>query len=270
MVTLVRREVLPYFEYQAPPTYRSYLRGVETPLLTSADILAAGTKVGTVDTLIYGDGPWTLRTRFDMKVRLPGSDKKQGNEITVGIKSETNVDAFCRLSRTSCDMRLSFAQILLRARREKDVLVTNFEFLVGGQRMGGGTQNIEFPPDGMIGDLFQPFPGGGPLQVGKKWRIPIFSADLTGFRASALYAAVTEHQRVEWEGQMIDALRVEIRTEPTEEKRPKYVVLCREDGVAISQQFTYENLLYEIVLRSRRTVTPLERNQWNSVFDRHP
>ncbi len=270
MVLLVRREVVPYFEYQAPPTYRSYLKGIQVPLLTTADILAAGTKVGSVETLVEGDGIWTIRTRLEMKVRLPGSGKALGDEIPIGIRSETGVDAFYRLYRAWFDMRLSFAQVTLRAAREKELLAATYEFKVGGQRVAGGTQNVEFPPDSMIGDLFQPFPGGGPLHVGKKWRIPTFSADLTGFKVNSLYVAVTEHQRIEWNGQMVDALRVEIRTEPTEEKRPKYVVFCREDGIPLSQQFTYENLLYEIVLRTRRTLSGYEPGRWMSAFYRDP
>jgi hypothetical protein len=270
MILLVRREVVPYFEYQAPPTYRSYLKGVQGPLLSTADILAAGTKVGSVETLMYGDGNWTILTRLQMKARASGLHKGSGDEIQVGIKSRSYVDAFYRLYLATYDIRLSIAQITLRASREKDVLVATYEFLVGGRRVAGGTQKIEFPPDGMIGDLFQPFPGGGPLHVGKKWKIPTLSPDLTGFRVSSLYAAVTEHQRVEWNGQMIDALRVEIRTEPTEEKRPKYVVLCREDGLALIQQFTYENLLYEIVVRTRRTLVGTEQGRWIAEFDREP
>ena len=272
MLALVRREVLPYFEYQAPPSYKSFLRGVREPELTVAEIFAATQPVGTLETLAMplGDGTWRIRTQLKMKARLPKAANNAGDQFDVGIKSESHVDALFRLTRTRSDIQLAFAQVSLRAERRQEMLVATFEFKVGGQRIAGGTQNIEFPPDGMIGDLFQPFPGGGPLHVGKKWKIPTISPDLTGFRVTSLYAAVTEHEPLVWNGEKVDTLRVEIRTEPTEEKRPKYVVLCREDGLALSQQITFENLLYEIVLKSRKTITRPEAYRWNAMYDGPP
>lgn len=273
MVALVRREVLPYFDYQAPPSYRGLLKELRAPELTTAEIRAAGTKVGSLESLAEPqiDGTFRIRTQLTMDARVQGPRDAETREtgtskISLSLKSDTRVDALYRLTRLSCDLDIGFGLATIRADRDKEDLKITHEVRLGKQRIAGGTQNVEFPREGMIGDLFQPFPGGGPLHVGKKWKIPTISADLTGPRLAWLYAAVTDRETITWNEKPVNTYRVEIRTEPTEEKRPTHISWCQDDGVALVQQMTYLSLVYEIVLVSRRSISRGEAHGWNYRF----
>lgn len=275
MLALVRREVLPYFEYQAPPSYRELLRDLRAPELTTAEIRAAGSPVGFLESLAEPqfDGTFRIRTRLSMKARFmgprePGTQETGTSALQIGMKSSTIVDALYRLSRVSCELDLGFGLAMLQAARDKESLKITHEVRVGRERFAGGTQNIEFPSEGMMGDLFQPFPGGGPLYIGKKWKIPTITADLKGAQLAWLYAAVTDREEILWNEKPVRTYRVEIRKEPTEEQRPTHISWCRDDGVALVQQMTLPPLVYEIVLVTRRTLTRFEAHAWNAKFGR--
>jgi len=265
MFALVRREVLPYLAYQSAPTYRSRLRNLSKPELVKAVINAANTPVGTLESLgePHSDGTFRIRTRMSMKARMSA-----GGEIPVRMKSETIVDALYRVSRVTFEMDGGIFSVSVLGSRRGELMDVSYEFRIGERRLTGATQTIEFPTDAMVGDLFQPFPGGGGLFVGKKWRIPTVSPDAMGFRLKSLYAAVTDREKIEWQGAMVDTFRVEIRTEPTEEMRPTHIVWCRDDGLAIVQQMTYLSLVYDLRLESLQSLKYRDAHLWNRAYER--
>jgi hypothetical protein len=270
MFALVRREVLPFLAYQSAPTYRTRLKDLVQPELVKAVITAANTQVGTLESLgePQPDGSFRIRTRMRLKARLPSAREDLGGEIPVRLKSESIVDALYRISRVTSDIDGGLFSATVHGARRREHLDVTYEFRIGGQRLAGGAQTIDFPADAMIGDLFQPFTGGGGLFVGKKWKIPTISPDPTGFRLKSLYAAVTDRENIEWNGAMVATYRVEIRTEPTEEMRPTHIVWCRDDGLAIVQQMTYLSLVYDVRLESRETLTLRNAHFWNRAYER--
>ncbi len=277
MVALFRREVLPYFDYQAPPSYRDVLKDLAVAELTKGEIQAAGVRVGEVETMAERlfDGTFRLRTRAALKARILGSGAPDAREratdtLMIRLKSETIVDALYRLNRTWCEIDVGFGAVTILANRDGEKLNVKLNFGQGNRILGAMSQTVDVPKEGMIGDLFQPFPGGGSLYVGKKWKIPTMSADLTGPKLGWLYAAVTDREKIEWNGiKDVDTFRVEIRTEPTEEKRPTHISWCRDDGIALKQQFTFQSLVYEIVFLSRVSRSRGEAIGWGrTVFGR--
>jgi len=270
MLALVRREVLPYFEYQAPPSYRDVLKDLRTPQLTKGEILAAGVRVGEIESVAERmfDGTCRLRTRATMKARVlgavdPDTRDKGTEQIPIGLKSESIVDVLYRLNRTWCEIDLGVATATIHGVREGEFLNLKLSVGMGRAVLGGTSQRVEMPQEGMIGDMFQPFPEGGSLFVGKKWKIPTMTLGPTGPAVGWLYAAVTDREKIEWRDQKeIDTFRVEIRTEPTEERRPTHVSWCRADGIALKQQFTFQSLVYEVVFVSRENLTRGESILW--------
>lgn len=270
MFALVRREVLPYLAYQSAPTYRSRLRNLTKPELVKAVITAANTPVGLLESLgeAQADGTFRIRTRMSMKARLAAAREGSSGEIPVRMKSETIVDALYRVSRVTFEIDGGIFSVSVLGARRGQLMDVSYEFRIGDRRLTGGTQTIEFPTDAMVGDLFQPFPGGAGLFVGKKWKIPTVSPDAMGFRLKSLYAAVTDREKIEWQGAMVEAFRVEIRTEPTEEMRPTHIVWCRDDGLAIVQQMTYLSLVYDLRLESRQSLKYRDALMWNRAYER--
>src|SRR5262245_202989 len=246
MTVLVRREVLPYFLYQPPPSYRDVLANLRDAELTKGEIQAAGAKVGELESLAerLPDGTCRIRTVISLKALIPAAGGRF-DEQPLRLMSTTNVDALYRLQVTWCELDLGWGVATIQGTREGDRLKVRLNVGQGGQVLGGMTQTLELPKEGMIGDLFQPFPGGGNLFVGKKWKIPTMAADLTGPKLGWLYAAVTDRESIEWGGKRsVETYRVEIRTEPTEEKRPTHISWIRDDGIALRQQFTFQSLVY--------------------------
>lgn len=269
MVALFRREVLPYFDYQAPPSYRDVLRDLVHAEFTKGEIQAAGVPVGRIESLAERqfDGTCRIRSRATMKARIQGTEvlDEEGRgttEVPLNLKSDTLVDALYRLQRTWCEIDLGYGVASIQGVRDGDFLNMKFSVGRGAAVLGGMSQRVEVPKEGMVGDLFQPFPGGGALFVGKKWKIPTMTADLAGPRLGWLYAAVTEREKILWMEKSVDTFRVEIRTEPTEEKRPTHISWCRDDGVALKQQFTFQSLVYDIVFVSKEPLKRGERAPW--------
>jgi hypothetical protein len=264
MTALFKRDVLPYFQYQAPPSYRDVLVDLREPELTRGEILAAGAKVGEIESMAerMHDQTCRIRTVASLKARLPAVAGRKSDELHVRLKSETLLDILYRLDRTSCEIDLGFGVASILGVRDGDQLKARLKVGQGDRILGEVKQTLDLPKEGMIGDLFQPFPGGANLFIGKKWRIPTMTADLMGPKIGWLYAVVTDRERIPWQDGEVDTHRVEIRTEPTEEKRPTHISWIRDDGIAVRQQFTFESLVYEIVFVSRVARTRGEAHAW--------
>ena len=273
MVALFRREVLPYFDYQQPPSYRDLYRELQFAEFTKGDIQAAGVPIGTIESFAerQPEGTVRVRTWASMRARIQGPETgdEEGRgttQIPLNLKSETVIDALYRLQRTWCEIDVGFGTATIEGVRKDDLLHMKFSVGQGLAVLGGMSQKVEVPKEGMIGDMFQPFPGGGALFVGKKWKIPTMTADLTGPKLGWLYAAVTEREVIQWMEQRVDTFRVEIRTEPTEEKRPTHISWCRDDGIALKQQFTFQSLVYDIVFVSKQSVGRGQAYAWSKKY----
>jgi len=264
MFTLVRREVVPYFDYQTPPSYRDVLRDLRLAELTKGEIQAAGMPVGRIETMSerIPDGTVRIRTWADMNARILGTGKQATDNVPIKLKSESVVDALYRLSSLWSEIDVGFGVATVDGVREGDFLNVKFSLGTGKKTFGAVSQKVEVPKEGMMGDLFQPFSGGGSLFVGKKWKIPTMTADVTGARLSWLYASVTDREEILWRDEKVQTMRVEIRTEPTEEKRPTHISWCRSDGIAVKQQFTFQSLVYEIVFVSREEQSRGQAIRW--------
>jgi hypothetical protein len=270
MVSLVRQEVFPYFDYQAPPSYRDLLRDLRIAEFTKGEIQAAGVRVGQIESLAERllDGTVRIRTKANMRARIAGVGDPKGegrgtSEMPLSMKGENTIDALYRLQRTWYEIDVGFGVATMQGVRDGDYLNVKLNIGSGAAVLGAVSQRVEVPKEGMIGDLFQPFPGGGSLFVGKKWKISTITMELTGPKLGWLYAAVTDREKILWQEQTIDTFRVEIRTEPTEEKRPTHISWIRDDGVALKQQFTFQSLVYDIVFVSKEAQSRGQAIGWS-------
>lgn len=263
MSALLKREVLPYFAYQAPPTYRGLLQTRVEPERTRAAIHLGRDKRGAIDTLIEPqmDGSFRWRSVAEFEAAVPTPGRTELLNVPVSFRSEVVIDATYQLARFRWDLR-SFFHGWVRGRRTGNRLRIEYEVEAMGSRLAGGAQEMDFPEDTMVGDVFQPYLGGGRLYVGKKWKIATIELHHTGFRLGTLYAAVTAREVFRVRFRDLIGFRVEVRRKPSDEVLPALILHCQEDGTAVKQKVTFENLEYVVTVEEKKSLGPEEVAEW--------
>src|SRR6185503_3252387 len=116
MAALVRREVLPYFRYQAPPSYRGYLENQRHAEIVRAEITLAGKAAGWVESvsLPQPDGTRKLRSTVKFDASIPVG-RTGTTQIPVASYSEYVIDSQYQLTGFTMKMK-SIAEIHIRGR----------------------------------------------------------------------------------------------------------------------------------------------------------
>ncbi len=267
---LVRREVLPYFAFQAPPTYRSLLTARKGWEVETADISFSGTPCGTIETLFdpeYGDGSRTLTIlRFSARARI--SKQEVPLEFPVTACTETDLTPNFELDRFTWSMSMGPVGLYAIGKRKDDLLTIEYRVssTLGVAFNDEGKKELEFPRDTMLGDAFQPYGGGGKMFIGKRWKMTSITPDLAGFRPTLrlglLYAVVTARETFAWRGRPIQGFKIEVRRKATEDDLPTHVFYVNDAGAALLQKMTFQNLEYVIELRDRRELSATELHAW--------
>jgi hypothetical protein len=261
MALLVQREILPYFEYQQPPSYRVRLRDKKTAEAERRAVYFtdARVKVGEAETLTepLPEGGALLRTRFrlDMspfsKIKLPDPE--------VVFSTETRVDADYQLTEFKMEGRVSFAEVRIRGRRTGTQMLLTYGLF-------GKTQEklVELPPDAVLSDNFTPYAGGGRLEEGKKWRMRLVdvgsllttsSGGQIGFTEK--FATVTGREVIRVGGRDVPAWKVSVQEQPNDEpEKWDYQIWVDESGTVVQQLMKIERLPCTVVLEQQRSLTP--------------
>src|SRR5207247_2442226 len=108
---------------------------------------------------------------------------------------------------------------------------------------------LDFPRDATLSDNFLPYQGGSRLSEGKKWKMKILDVgslvsaaqnEKVGF--TEYYAAVTSRETVTLRGRDVSAFKIEVRTQPNDE-RWAYLLWVDEEGTVLKQHMKINKLI---------------------------
>ena len=257
---LFEKEILPYFEYQTPPSYKTMLRDQKKAVVRYYSVSLGAQRVGEAETLtrpLPGGGHF-METRMVMKA---GSfvQIKLVDDL-VQIKNEVRVDADFRLTEFMLTGRMSGIPIKVQGTRQDDQLHVRYRFL-----QFHDDQLFDFPDDATLSNEFFPFQGGAMLTVGKKWKMKMIDAgsliSLNKKNRLALkevYATVVGREVVEiGEEKSVEAFLVEVRRKHQEEI-PSYRVWVDDRGTVVRQRSTFRKLENDIRLVEEREMSAEE------------
>jgi hypothetical protein len=257
MFFLFQQEIRPYFEYQAPPSYRQSVGRVSRPEVQKRAVFLGRERIGDAESLVDPTAPGgpLLRSRFLMHLKpfgfpVPGDDR-------VYVGSDLHLDAAFELVDVRMQGQWQSIPFQMRGDRQEDRLRVVFELkpLFRMERM------VTFPREATLSDSFLPYLGGVKMAEGRKWKMKLFDveglASASGKSDAALverYAAVTGRDLLELRGREVAAYRIEVRKEPNDE-RWAYLVWVDEEGTVLKQQSKLRGLICEIVLEEKRALS---------------
>lgn len=260
MLLLFQREIRPFFEYQAPPSYRQAMSRRERPEMEKRGVYFGTQRVGEAESLTepLSGGGARMRSRVLMHM-APFGMPVVGDDRTY-LASDTRLDSAFELAEFRMDGRLQ--GISARAKGDRQGEKLDVSYNLGD--FFKGTVLLDFPHDATLSDNFLPYQGGTRLAEGKKWKMRIL--DLAGLISvgkkdrvtlTELYAAVTGRERVTLRNREVSAFRIEVRKEPNDE-RWAYLLWVDEEGTVLKQHTKINKLICEIVLEEQKVLTAEE------------
>ena len=255
MYFLFQREVRPYFEYQAPPSYRQALSRRDRPEAQKRAVFFGAERIGEAESLTepIAEGGARMRSRLVMRTRpfgMPGDDRAY-------LSSDTRLDSAYELSEFRMDGLLQGIPVRAKGERQGEKLNVSYNI----SALFKDTILLDFPRDATISDNFLPYQGGTRLSEGKKWKMRIF--DLGNLISpgkkdrvalTEFYAAVTGRERVALRSREVSAFRIEVRKEPNDPLWA-YLLWVDEEGTVLKQHQKINKLICEIVLEEQKLLT---------------
>jgi hypothetical protein len=278
MASLVRMEILPYLEYQEPPSYRTLLQGRREAELLRRTVWLGRTCIGSIDTLTQPlpNGAYTIHTRSDIDV-APMLEEPLRRQIADGrlrLLSMFTVDPAFQLDGFQMDGRFMIPFTVQGTRLGPKLTVQYDLVLARGQR------TVDYPRDAVLADSLNPHLGGGRLSIGKRWKIqmvdlgalvsPLQNPQEVTFKP--VYATVEERESILWQGRQTPTMRVDIRRTPTEEL-PSFRLWVDEAGKVLVEEMVMLQFPLRVVLEEVRTPGAGEaadvRRSMTDSFKRH-
>jgi hypothetical protein len=263
---LIKREILPYFEYQSAPSYGTMLAKVEAPIYRRYEVFLGGTRVGDAEELISfeSDPSYTIEDR--MRFDLSALSRFASGKIVIRSKTEVNLDF--ELTRFFAQMSLGVGmKLTINAFRDGDVLKVSYN--------GLGIRDdvpLEFPRGTMLSHNFVPYHGNRYLAVGQKWKMQMIEFDITGKpRFVPAFVSVEERLVETWQGREEDVYRIEIKERPNQE-RVNYMAWVTRDGTVIKSLSTIGSIEITTTLVEQRALTELESlsPHWQIPIEEEP
>jgi hypothetical protein len=260
---LVRREILPYFEFQEPPSYRSYLRGVNEPEITRYVILMSTTHVGDIENLVVPnpDGTYRMRSRTRWELPdalLPGADKN------LYLATRTDVDGRYQLVESALSGSLQGLPFHMLAVRRADKMRLTVDLTFFRETY----DNLPYEEDSVMSDGIVPYYGGR-LKVGKKWRVKTLDVkgigpSSRGFSASDLYATVEGRTNRIHNDTPVPCYEVVFRKGATKDAPVSHIAYVDDEGRVLSTLLFLGKWVYEVRFLEKRTLTADEAKnyQW--------
>lgn len=252
MYLLFDREVRPYFEYQAPPTYQTVFRDLRHAEVQRRAVYFAESRIGESESLsepLEGGGV-RMRSRILMKMALFGGIKVPDDRAY--LTSDFKVDKDFQLAEFRLTGNLQGMPMSASGQRQGEQLRVAYNFLITK-----GDLLVPFPKDATLADSFLPYQGGGRLEDGKKWKIRMFDlgnlvsigkdhkVDMT-----ELYATVVGREKPPSRHEERMAWQIEVRRQPTDEFWA-YLLWVDEEGLVLEQHMKINKLPCKIVLEER-------------------
>jgi hypothetical protein len=259
MFFLFQQEVRPYFEYQAPPSYRQAFSQQTSAEMQIRVIYFARERIGQAETLsepLPGGGE-RLRSRTLMSVRSFGLPAVIEDD-RIYMSSDVRLDSAYQLAESRMNGQLQSIPFQARADRQGDKLHVVFEVkpLFKSERL------VEFPVDATLSDSFNPFHGGVKMTEGRKWKMKMLdpqalvtSAGKNGSVIVERYAAVTGRETVMIKDREISAYKVVVREQPNDEERWVFQMWVDDEGTVLKTQNKFRALPFDVVLEEKRALT---------------
>lgn len=265
MAALVRREFLPYLEYQAPPTYQSLLQGRKEPSVVSRGAFFGRERIGSMETVTEIDpgGGYLVRSRASLVI--PRMQGLPVSRMPMEVDSEMKIDARYRLSAFHSNFSVAGMKMKAKGKREGADLLVEYSMPLFGETK---ERIPDFPDDlTLSADQFSPYAGGGRLWVGKKWKVKAIRANLTGENKVVLtdaYAEVLSRESRVWKEGWVEGHLVQIKWEPDpqHERTPDYSLFVDDGGRILEQSMKFHDRLLMFILEDERMLTPAEAREW--------
>jgi hypothetical protein len=259
MFFLFQLEVRPYFEYQAPPSYRQAFSRQTSAEVQIRVIYFARERIGEAETLsepLPGGGA-RLRSRMLMHMKPFGLPVPMEDDRTY-MSTDVRLDGAYQLAESRMSGQLQSIPFQARADRQGDKLHVVFEIkpLFKSERL------VEFPEDATLSDSFNPYHGGVKMTEGRKWKMKMLdpqtlvtSAGKNGSAIVERYAAVTGREMVTIKDREVSAYKVVVREQPNDEERWVYQMWVDDEGTVLKTQSKFRALPFDIVLEEKRALT---------------
>jgi hypothetical protein len=259
MYFLFELEVRPYFEYQAPPSYRQAFSRKSTPEVQKRSVHLGKERVGEAETLIEPNPAGGARTRSRILIRMqPFGLPSLAGDDRAYLQSDMRLDSAFQLCDFRMDGGLQGIPVHTKGDRQGEKLHVSYS-------LGAFFKDsvlLDFPRDATLSDNFLPYQGGTRLTEGKKWKMKILDVgnlvalnkkDKVGL--TELYAAVLGREMVAIRNRDVSAYKIIVRNQPNDEERWVYQLWVDEEGNVLKQQSKVNGLICEIVLEEQKTLT---------------
>jgi hypothetical protein len=273
MSWLVVEKVLPPVLGGSPPDYDSVLTDA-TPEPVCWRIRWNDETLGSVASQVveHPDGISEMRSvvRFDSlplesmlsellgvlaKVAQPLMGGAEDYRITAVLATQLWFDDERRLQgfHTILDLGDVEGFVTIRGRvtsdQKLDVVASLSEGLVPAEQQGGWEmlhQQIELPPNALVGDSFAPRAELKDLYVGQSWTIPVYRPFPPNSPVQIVEAEVERHDVILWEGEDIETMVIVYRTDAGSGIRasrdPVGTEWVRRDGMVLRQEIAFASL----------------------------
>ncbi|MBI2901756.1 MAG: hypothetical protein HYY17_16345 [Planctomycetes bacterium] len=267
MAQLVRREVLPYFEFRDPPSYRSYLRTVSNPEVTKFAVTMSGAPVGEIESVVLPESDGGAQLREWVRLEMPDA---KGDKKTLVLASRTTLGTdrrFLRYDSRATLVELPVPVSFVAVRNGNRMRVT-----LDAKFFRRDVDDIPFDDDAMLSDGIVPY-FGGRLSVGKKWRVK--TLDMRGVGAGGdagrvsttdLYATVEERETILYQGRHVTCHKVFFRRRPTQdEEAMSHIVYVNDSGVVLAITLFVGRYVLDVRLADKRALPYEEARDWKTT-----
>jgi hypothetical protein len=267
MSEMLQREIVPYFEYQASPSYRTMLRERAQRELVRRTIRIGTEHIGEAVTVIY-PGPGGGTHQFtDLKLSLRGMlpmlrlDQKLPQALDkISIQTRVFIDVAFQLESFSSSGDL-LVPVQIEGRRQGDVVQITYQI----DRVRG---SVELPFDklSMLAGLSSPMEGVGKPALGKRWKIQTLDVELWSAkpRMTTVFAQIVEREYMDHKGKKVLAFRIDVRRK-LDDGRPLSQVWVDDQGeVIVEQMDVLGRIPCTIELEEKRSLTAGEVSEWVS------
>ena len=141
---LFEKEILPYFEYQNPPSYRTMLRDQKNAVVRYYSVSLGRERIGEAESLTrpLPDGGHIMETRMVMKAGSFSPIKLLDDRVV--INNEVRVDDEYRLTEFMLSGRISGVPIRVQGTRQDDQLHVRRIIRVGAEVLRDGPEGAVF------------------------------------------------------------------------------------------------------------------------------
>ncbi len=259
MYLLFDREILPYFEYQQPPSYRTLLRGRKDAEIQFRRIRLGTQNIGEAESVTdpLPTGGYAMTTRLTMRMQpLTGMTLPDDR---VYMSSTVRVDPLYQLTQFTIDGRMLGGRMKVQGERVGERLRVEYDLI-----LFKGDRFLDFPRDATLADNFIPYAGGAKLTEGKKWRMRLLDFDNIvspkpneELSFTEVYAVVVGREILDLDGKTAPTFRVEVRKNPSD-PAPAYTLWVDDAGTVLQQTMKINKLLCTVVLEDHRRVAAEE------------